>query len=123
MFQFKQFKPAILAGLIVIGLAVHSQPAQAAGTETLTLAGGCFWCIESDFESVIGVKEVVSGYTGGSTKNPTYKTVTGGNSGHYEAVQVRSPPAKDPRDQLLFLFSRPVDPPDAGGQFCDGGNS
>jgi hypothetical protein len=65
MFQLKQIKPALLAGLMAIGFAFQSAPVQAAGTETLTLAGGCFWCIESDFESVKGVKDVVSGYTGG----------------------------------------------------------
>lgn len=123
MFQFNQIKPALLACLIVVGLALHAQPAKAAGTETLTLAGGCFWCIESDFESVPGVKEVVSGYTGGTTKNPTYKTVTKGGSGHYEAVQVMFDPAKVSRDQLLHMFFRSVDPTDAGGQFCDRGES
>ena len=123
MFQLKQIKPAILAGLIVVGFAFHSQPAQAAGTEVLTVAGGCFWCVESDFESVPGVKEVVSGYTGGKKKNPTYKDVTKGGSGHYEAVQIKFDPAKVSRDQLLNMFFRSVDPTDAGGQFCDRGES
>ncbi len=123
MFQFKQIKPAILASLIVIGFAFQSAPAQAAGTETLTVAGGCFWCVESDFESVKGVKEVISGYTGGKSKNPTYKDVTKGGSGHYEAVQIQFDPAKVSRDQLLNMFFRSVDPTDAGGQFCDRGES
>lgn len=123
MFQLKQIKPTLLAGLIVLGLAVHSQPAQAAGTETLTVAGGCFWCVESDFERVPGVKEVVSGYTGGKTKNPTYKDVTRGGSGHFEAVQIQFDPAKVSRDQLLNMFFRSIDPTDAGGQFCDRGMS
>ena len=123
MFNLKQIKTALLAGLIAVGLTLQSHSAKAAGTETLTLAGGCFWCIESDFESVPGVKEVVSGYTGGKTKNPTYKTVTSGNSGHYEAVQVMFDPAKVSRDQLLHMFFRSVDPTDAGGQFCDRGDS
>lgn len=123
MFQFKQMKPAILAGLIVIGFALHSQPAQASEIEVLTVAGGCFWCVESDFERVPGVKEVVSGYTGGKTANPTYKDVTGGGSGHYEAVQIEFDPAKVSRDQLLNMFFRSVDPTDAGGQFCDRGDS
>lgn len=123
MFQLKQIKPALLAGLMAIGFAFQSAPVQAAGTETLTLAGGCFWCIESDFESVKGVKEVVSGYTGGKTKNPTYKSVTGGSSGHYEAVQVMFDPAKVSRGQLLNMFFRSIDPTDAGGQFCDRGAS
>jgi peptide-methionine (S)-S-oxide reductase len=123
MIQLKQIKPAILAGLIAIGLSMHSQPAQAAGTEILTVAGGCFWCVESDFERVPGVKEVVSGYTGGKKKNPTYKDVTKGGSGHYEAVQIQFDPSKVSRDQLLSMFFRSVDPTDAGGQFCDRGDS
>ncbi|MGH1576094.1 peptide-methionine (S)-S-oxide reductase MsrA [Planktotalea sp.] len=123
MFHLKNIKPAILAGLIVVGLALHSQPAKAAGTEVLTVAGGCFWCVESDFESVKGVKEVVSGYTGGKTQNPTYKQITKGGTGHYEAVQITFDPAKVSRDQLLHMFFRSVDPTDAGGQFCDRGES
>jgi peptide-methionine (S)-S-oxide reductase len=123
MFQLKQIKPAILASLIVISFAFHSKPAEAAGTEVLTVAGGCFWCVESDFERVPGVKEVVSGYTGGKKKNPTYKDVTKGGSGHYEAVQIQFDPAKVSRDQLLNMFFRSVDPTDAGGQFCDRGDS
>jgi peptide-methionine (S)-S-oxide reductase len=123
MFQLKQIKPAILASLIVIGFAFHSKPAEAAGTEGLTVAGGCFWCVESDFERVPGVKEVVSGYMGGKKKNPTYKDVTKGGSGHYEAVQIQFDPAKVSRDQLLNMFFRSVDPTDAGGQFCDRGDS
>ena len=123
MIQIKQIKPVILATLIAIGLSVHSQPAQAGGTEVLTVAGGCFWCVESDFERVPGVKEVSSGYTGGKTKNPTYKDVTKGGSGHYEAVQIQFDPDKVSRDQLLNMFFRSVDPTDAGGQFCDRGES
>lgn len=123
MFQLKQIKPTILASLIAIGFAFHSKPAEAAGTEVLTVAGGCFWCVESDFERVPGVKEVVSGYTGGKKKNPTYKDVTKGGSGHYEAVQIQFDPAKVSRDQLLNMFFRSVDPTDAGGQFCDRGDS
>ena len=123
MFQLKQLKPAILAGLIVVGFAFHTKPAQAAGTEVLTVAGGCFWCVESDFESVKGVKEVVSGYTGGKTMNPTYKDVTRGGTGHYEAVQIKFDPAKVSRDQILNMFFRSIDPTDAGGQFCDRGES
>lgn len=123
MRMMTKFKTMTLAGLIAVGLFAQSHPAHAAGTETLIVAGGCFWCVESDFESVKGVKEVVSGYTGGKTKNPTYKQVTRGGSGHYEAVQIKFDPAKVSRDQLLHLFFRSVDPTDAGGQFCDRGDS
>jgi peptide-methionine (S)-S-oxide reductase len=87
------------------------------------VAGGCFWCVEADFEKVEGVKDVVSGYTGGDTRNPTYKEVTGGGTGHYEAVEIMFNPDKVSRAQLLHMFLRSVDPTDAGGQFCDRGES
>ncbi|KIC20556.1 peptide-methionine (S)-S-oxide reductase MsrA [Leisingera sp. ANG-Vp] len=116
-------KPLALMGLIAIGTAAQTNPLQAQSTEVLTVAGGCFWCVESDFESVPGVVEAVSGYTGGKTENPTYKEVTRGGSGHYEAVQITFDPAEVSRERLLELFFRSVDPTDAGGQFCDRGDS
>lgn len=118
-----KLKSALLGVLIVIGLFVQAKQAQAAGTEVLTVAGGCFWCVESDFESVSGVKEVISGYTGGSSKNPTYKEVTRGGSGHYEAVEILYDPARVSRDTLFSMFLRSIDPTDPGGQFCDRGES
>jgi peptide-methionine (S)-S-oxide reductase len=121
--QFKEVKAVLLAGLIVVGVGVQCTKARAAGTEILTVAGGCFWCVEADFESVRGVKEVVSGYTGGTTKNPTYKEVTRGGTGHYEAVQIYYDPGQVSEEQLLHMFFRSVDPTDAGGQFCDRGAS
>ncbi|MGR3761251.1 peptide-methionine (S)-S-oxide reductase MsrA [Roseobacteraceae bacterium NS-SX3] len=102
---------------------VHGHEAKAQTTETLTVAGGCFWCVESDFERVPGVAEAVSGYTGGTAKNPTYKQVTGGGTGHYEAVQIIFDPTRVSRRQLLEMFFRSIDPTDAGGQFCDRGSS
>ena len=94
-----------------------------ATADTLTVAGGCFWCVEADFEKVRGVREVVSGYTGGTVPNPTYKQVTGGGTGHYEAVRIAFDPGQVSREQLLSLFMRSIDPTDAGGQFCDRGDS
>jgi len=102
---------------LVLGAAAH------AATEKAVLAGGCFWCVEADFEKVPGVKSVVSGFTGGSLNNPTYDDVTEGGTGHYEAVEIRFDPAKISYDQVLRLFLRSVDPLDAGGQFCDRGDS
>ena len=116
-------KAPLLAGLIALGLAIQCHPAQAASTERAYFAGGCFWCVESDFEMVNGVKEVVSGYTGGSTVNPTYKQVTGGGTGHYEAVEIQYDPATVTYESLLYAFFRSVDPTDSGGQFCDRGES
>jgi len=119
----RTIKAGALAILIAIGIGVEVNQAKAAGTETLTVAGGCFWCVEADFEKVEGVKEVVSGYTGGTVKNPTYKQVVGGGTGHYEAVEIMYDPAKVSARQLYDLFFRSVDPTDAGGQFCDRGDS
>ncbi|MCL4140940.1 UNVERIFIED_CONTAM: hypothetical protein GTU68_037881, partial [Idotea baltica] len=90
---------------------------------TVTVAGGCFWCVEADFESVAGVTEAVSGYTGGKTENPTYKEVVAGGSGHLEAVEIEYDPSKINPKMLYDLFFRSVDPKDAGGQFCDRGES
>ena len=115
-------KPLFLGLLIAVGLIAQGSRAQAA-TETLIVAGGCFWCVESDFESVKGVKSAVSGYSGGKTKNPTYKDVTRGGSGHYEAVKITFDSSVVSRERLLHLFFRSVDPTDAGGQFCDRGES
>ena len=84
-------------------------------------AGGCFWCTESDFEKVDGVIEVISGYTGGRVKKPTYKEVSAGGTGHLEAVKVIYDPAKISYEQLLDYFWRHVDPTDPGGQFVDRG--
>jgi peptide methionine sulfoxide reductase msrA/msrB len=86
---------------------------------TATFAGGCFWCVESDFEKVPGVLKVVSGYTGGSGHNPTYETYH--DKGHIEAVQIFYDPAKVTYAQLLDVFWRHIDPTDAGGQFVDRG--
>ena len=120
---FDTIKPIALTILIVVGFCINGGEAKAAQTETLTVAGGCFWCVEADFEKVLGVTEVVSGYTGGTVANPTYKQVTGGRTGHYEAVQIRFDPDRVSREELLHAFLRSVDPTDAGGQFCDRGDS
>ncbi len=116
-------KPALLLTFITLAAMLRVLPAQAAGTETLTVAGGCFWCVESDFESVPGVVGAVSGYTGGKSANPTYDQVSKGGTGHYEAVQITFDPARVSRETLLNMFFRSVDPTDAGGQFCDRGDS
>lgn len=94
-----------------------------AATDTLIVAGGCFWCVEADFEKVDGVIEVTSGYTGGRTKNPTYRDVTRGGTGHYEAVEISFDPSVVAVETLLHSFLRSVDPTDDGGQFCDRGES
>ncbi|MEM1037673.1 MAG: peptide-methionine (S)-S-oxide reductase MsrA [Pseudomonadota bacterium] len=89
--------------------------------ETAIFAGGCFWCVESDFDKVDGVLETISGYTGGDTTSPTYKTHT--KQGHLEAVKIVYDPTKVEYEELVSYFFRHIDPTDDGGQFCDRGNS
>jgi len=109
--------------LLTLSLFSISVSKAFAETEKMIVAGGCFWCVESDFESVNGVSEVISGYTGGDLKDPTYKQVVYGGTGHYEAVEILFDPEIVTRQELLRLFFRSVDPTDAGGQFCDRGQS
>lgn len=84
-------------------------------------AGGCFWCMESDFEKLAGVKSVVSGYIGGHVANPSYKQVSAGTTGHTEAVEIKFDAQTISFDQLLTHFWVNIDPLDGGGQFCDRG--
>lgn len=115
------FKPFLLSIAIIVGICAQAKQSSAADLETLTVAGGCFWCVEADFEKVAGVKGVVSGFTGGKVADPSYKQVVRGGTGHVEAVQITFDPARVSRAQLLDMFFRSVDPTDAGGQFCDRG--
>ena len=85
--------------------------------------GGCFWCMEESFEKVEGVIEVISGYSGGKTNNPTYREVTYGDSGHFETVEVIFDNSKTDYETLLKVFWVNIDPFDALGQFCDKGYS
>ena len=91
--------------------------------KTAVFAGGCFCCMEEAFEAVDGVDKVVSGYTGGTTKNPNYEQVTNQNTGHYEAVLISYNPQKISYAKLLDIFWKNVDPYDDEGQFCDKGPS
>lgn len=116
-------KASITRSAAALALAALAGAQAAAANRDLVVAGGCFWCVESDFESVPGVVGAVSGYTGGTLDNPTYKKVTGGGTGHYEAVRITYDPGAVSVDRLLSLFFRSVDPTDAGGQFCDRGDS
>lgn len=93
------------------------------GQATAVFAMGCFWCAESDFEKVEGVVDVISGYTGGSVVDPTYRQVTYESTGHYEAVLVTYDTAKVSYEDLLSIFWKNIDPYDGRGQFCDKGAS
>ena len=90
-------------------------------TNVATLAGGCFWCIEADFEKVPGVVKVISGYAGGHKETPSYEEVSSGTTGHAEAVQVYYDPSKITYQALLDVFWKHIDPTDSGGQFVDRG--
>lgn len=105
----------IRLALVLILLASAAQ----AKTQTAILAGGCFWCVESNFESVPGVKDVISGYTGGNSQNPTYDA----HEGHYEAVKITFDDAKISYAEVIDKFLHSTDVVDAGGQFCDRGKA
>ena len=91
--------------------------------EKAYFAGGCFWCMEESFENILGVSKVISGYSGGTTENPTYKEVTYGNTGHFEVIEVIYVPEVVSYEKLLEEFWVNIDPFDAAGQFCDKGYS
>jgi peptide-methionine (S)-S-oxide reductase len=111
----------VYCALLALALAIFSATASYAEEQTATFAGGCFWCSESDFEKLDGVIAVSSGYIGGHQKNPTYKQVSAGNTGHTEGVQIIFDNQKISYSTLLEYFWRSIDPIDAGGQFCDRG--
>lgn len=123
---------ALTAALAVSSLVGAQQPTAPAptakasdageGTAIATFAGGCFWCVESDFDKVDGVVSTVSGFMGGIVPNPTYKLVSSGRTGHKEAVQIAYDPKKVTYSQLLDYYWRHVDLLDGKGQFCDRGD-
>ena len=102
-------------------VATPSEQPLPASTETIVLAGGCFWCLERDLEKLPGVVEAVSGYSGGRVPNPSYGQVSSGNTGHLEVVEVTFDSQVLPLENLLQVFWRNIDPLDDGGQFCDRG--
>jgi peptide methionine sulfoxide reductase msrA/msrB len=114
----------VFAVVLNAGTAVGAMPDDSMankGMSTAIFAGGCFWCMEKPFEQIDGVSEVVSGYIGGHKKNPTYKQVSSGRTGHTEAVQISYDPKKVSYETLLDVFWHQFDPTDAGGSFVDRG--
>ena len=110
----------LLAALLLVTPVI--QPIHADNeNRTAILAGGCFWCVESDYEELEGIGDVVSGYIGGHVDNPTYKQVSSGKSGHIEAAIINYDPAKISYQEILDFFWRSIDPTDNKGQFCDKG--
>lgn len=116
-------KALALTVAILAALATQSGRAHAQDMRTAVVAGGCFWCVEADFERVPGVVSVVSGFAGGSVPNPSYRQVVAGGTGHLEVVEITYDATILPYDRLLHLFLRSIDPLDAGGQFCDRGEN
>ncbi|MEL6569260.1 MAG: peptide-methionine (S)-S-oxide reductase MsrA [Pseudomonadota bacterium] len=115
---------AALASFAVTSAGAQDQTIEvqtAENTETAIFAGGCFWCVESDFDKLEGVLETVSGYTGGDSLNPTYESHK--YDGHIEAVRISYDADQISYEEMVDYFFRHIDPTDAGGQFCDRGTS
>jgi len=110
----------LLASVLLSAGAVHAQTAPV--TAKATFAGGCFWCVEADFDKVPGVLSTTSGYIGGTTANPTYQQVSRNGTGHAEAVEIVFDPAKVNYATLVEKFWRTIDPTTKDRQFCDAGN-
>lgn len=109
-----------LAAALVVAFSLNVS-AHAQSTETALVAGGCFWCVESDFRRVAGVTDVSVGFAGGSEVNPEYRDVASGRTSHLEVAEITFDPRQVSYAQILHMFFRSVDPLDAGGQFCDRG--
>ena len=136
--RMRGLRPLALAGALSVALAgcVPSQPTQTAAagpsvaaaltaggpTEKAVFAGGCFWCVEADFDKVDGVLSTTSGYTGGKTANPSYQEVSSNMTGHAEAVEIVFDPGKVGYAQLVEHFWRTIDPTTKDRQFCDVGS-
>ncbi len=120
MFKIRSFVIAAFFALPV--LAGAQAPAAAPTTAKATFAGGCFWCMEGPFDVLDGVISTTSGYIGGKTKNPSYKEVSSGATGHTEAVQIVYDPKKITYEKLLYVFWRNIDPTTKDQQFCDVGS-
>lgn len=125
------FVLAAIAGLAVFGLrfadavlgvrAANPPQAQPAGSQVAIFAGGCFWCVEADFDKVPGVLSTTSGYIGGAKANPSYTEVSSGGTGHAEAVKIVFDPTMVTYEKLLYVYWRNVDPLTKEAQFCDYG--
>ena len=120
---------SLLAGITIVIAACANMPEDSAMENGVhkklvyaTFAGGCFWCMEPPFEILDGVDEVIAGYSGGDTENPSYEEVLSGKTGHYEAVQIRYDPESITYEELLEVYWRQIDPTDSGGQFADRGS-
>ena len=109
--------------IIILTILLNTNFSYSAQKDKAYFAGGCFWCVEESFEKLEGVEEVISGYSGGVTENPTYKEVTYGKTGHFEVVEIIYDKTVISYKELLENFWINIDPFDAYGQFCDKGYS
>ena len=114
-------KLSLVATMITLSLCSLMTLKTIAEEQSAVFAGGCFWCTESDFEKLDGVVSAASGYIGGHLKNPSYKQVSAGGTGHTEAVRVIFDDQKISYSELVEYFWKTIDPTDGGGQFCDRG--
>ncbi len=112
---------AVALGLMAAGFA-HAADKKDSKTALATFAGGCFWCMESPYDHIKGVKATVSGYTGGTKKNPTYHEVGTGKTGHAESIEIEFDPSQVTYEELLQVYWHNIDPTSGDGQFCDRGN-
>lgn len=119
LFTVRMFLAGAICALASMTITGQARAAEA----TALFAGGCFWCVEADFERVPGVTEAVSGFAGGKVDNPSYRQVVRGGTGHLEVVEITFDDSVVSYAQLLHLFLRSIDPLDDGGQFCDRGQS
>ena len=113
---------AAAAALALAAVVAGAQSAAPAASAKATFAGGCFWCVEADFDKVPGVLSTTSGYIGGKTANPTYEQVASKNTGHAEAVEIVYDPSKVSYEKLVEHFWRTIDPTTKDAQFCDHGS-
>ena len=127
-----KIQSAFIFSLLVVVMSVFLACANTSGDSSMendtyktlekaTFAGGCFWCMEPPFEVLDGVDEVIAGYTGGDTENPSYEDISSGETGHYEAVQITYDPEIISYEELLDVYWRQINPTDEGGQFADRG--
>lgn len=116
-----RYRPTRIAFTAVLALLIATAFGADDDLAVATFAGGCFWCTEADFDKVDGVVSTTSGYIGGHTENPTYKEVSGGGTGHTEAVEIRYDPDKVSYQELLDVFWVNHDPTTDDRQFCDKG--
>lgn len=115
---------ATITGVLVMAGDVSAQEAaQQTQQARAVFAGGCFWCMQPPFDKTEGVLKTTVGYTGGHVENPTYEQVSGGGTGHFEAIEIVYDPVRVRYEDLLKIFWRNIDPLDAEGQFCDRGDS